>query len=139
MRTEKGRILHERGRSLPVSKGDIGDGGIYAASLAAVLRGELEGTRATAKTIMRWTGAGERTVKNWLGGSTGPSGEYLIKLMRHSDAVFTLVLQLSERTRVDDPNDMALARRHLLDALAALEGAIGRANVASNGTTTVVG
>jgi hypothetical protein len=87
---------------------------------------------------MRWTGAGERTVKTWLGGISGPRGEHLIRLMCHSDAVFTLVLRLSERTPVNGPDDIALARGHLLDALAALEGAIGRAKVASNGITPVV-
>jgi hypothetical protein len=75
---------------------------------------------------MRWIGAGERTVKTWLGGVSGPSGAHLVRLMLHSDAVFTLALRLSERTAVDGPDDIALARRHLLDALAALEAPIGR-------------
>lgn len=139
MRTEKGRILHEKGITLPVSRSGRDDGTTYAASLAAALRGELGGTSATAKTVMRWTGAGERTVKTWLGGVSGPSGKHLIRLMCHSDAVFTLVLRLSERTPADGPGNIALARGYLLDALAALEGATGRANVASNGITPVVG
>jgi hypothetical protein len=36
---------------------------------------------------MRWTGANERTVKNWLSGASGPSGEHLIQLVQQSDAV----------------------------------------------------
>ena len=97
MRTEKGRILHEKGITLPVSRSGRDDGRTYAASLAAALRVELEGTRGAAKTVMRWTGAGERTVKTWLGGTSGPSGEHLIRLMRHSDAVFAMVVRLSDR------------------------------------------
>ena len=103
MRTEQGRILHEKGIILPVSRRDRDDGRAHARSLAAALRVELGGTRAAAKTVMRWTGAGERTVKTWLGGISGPSAEHLIRLMRHSDAVFAVVLGLSDRNRSASP------------------------------------
>jgi hypothetical protein len=106
---------------------------MYAASLAAALRVELEGMRGAAKTVMRWTGAGERTVKTWLGGTSGPSGEHLIRLMQHSDAVFTMVLRLSDRTPVDVADDLTVVRQHLMDGLAALEGTMGRVDVASTG------
>ena len=82
MRSETGGTLHQKGRILPVCEGDGGGAECYIAAVAAVLRSELGGTRAAAKTLMRWTGAGERTVKAWLGGVSGPSGEHLIALMR---------------------------------------------------------
>jgi len=49
------------------------------------------------KTVMRWTGAGERTVKNWFAGSSGPSGQHLIALARHSDEVLAVLLALAGR------------------------------------------
>lgn len=46
---------------------------------------------------MRWTGANERTAKNWLSGNNGPSGEHLLGLMRNSELVFEYVLQRIDR------------------------------------------
>lgn len=46
---------------------------------------------------MRWTGASERTVKYWIAGERGPSGEHLIALARNSDIVFHMVLLLADR------------------------------------------
>ena len=123
MGTEKGRKLHRKGRTLHASGGDRGGGDAYAAALAAALRSELGGMRAAAKTLMRWTGAGERTAKAWLAGISGPSGDHLISLLRHSGAVFSAVLHLSGRSARRGRDDLALARRHLLDALDALDKA----------------
>ena len=125
MGTEKGRKLHRQGRTLHASGGDGGGGDAYAATLAAALRSELGGLRAAAKTLMRWTGAGERTAKAWLAGISGPRGDHLISLLRHSDAVFSAVLQLSGRATSSGRDDLALARRHLLDALAAIDKVTG--------------
>jgi hypothetical protein len=125
VRTEKGRKLHQKGRTLHASGGDGGGEDAYAATLAAALRSELGGMRAAAKTLMRWTGAGERTAKAWLAGISGPSGDHLISLLRHSDAVFATVLRMSGRAARSGRDDLALARRHLLDALAAIDKATG--------------
>jgi hypothetical protein len=46
---------------------------------------------------MRWTGANERTTKNWLSGTNGPSGEHLLEIMRNSDLVFEHVLPRIDR------------------------------------------
>jgi hypothetical protein len=51
---------------------------------------------------MRWTGASERTVKYWFAGERGPSGDHLIALARHSDAVLYVVLALAGRHIVDE-------------------------------------
>jgi hypothetical protein len=59
---------------------------------------------------MGWTGANERTAKNWLSGVNGPSGEHLLRLMRSSDRVFECVLMLSDRQSV-------LSRRKLEELL----------------------
>ncbi len=48
---------------------------------------------------MRWTGASDRTVKNWFSGANGPSGEHLSVLMEHSDCVFRALLHRTKRER----------------------------------------
>jgi hypothetical protein len=55
----------------------------YVTVVAAGLRRELGDTHQAIKTVMKWTGANERTVKNWLGGRYGPNGEHLIDLFRN--------------------------------------------------------
>ena len=57
------------------------------------------------KMAMRWTGASERTVKYWLAGERGPSGDHLIALARHSDAVLFVLLALAGRLVVEDGDD----------------------------------
>jgi hypothetical protein len=69
----------------------------YALVVAAALHDQLGDTHRAIKTIERWTGASERTVKNWLAGSSGPSGEHLVALARNSDEVFEAFLILSGR------------------------------------------
>ncbi|WP_342711272.1 hypothetical protein AAFG13_04740 [Bradyrhizobium sp. B124] len=81
-----------------------GDEGVtfstYATVIADILKSELGSSHQAHKTLMRWTGANERTAKNWLSGSNGPSGEHLLQLMRNSDRVFEFVLKLSHRPAV---------------------------------------
>jgi hypothetical protein len=43
----------------------------FAQAIAGALKEELA-RGASIKTIMSWTGAGERTVKEWLAGSNAP-------------------------------------------------------------------
>jgi hypothetical protein len=81
----------------------------YAAVIAAALMSELGDTHRAIKTVMRWTGTSERTVKNWFAGTSGPSGEHLIAIVRQSDAVFDSVMLLAGR------NEIAAAKR-LVDA-----------------------
>jgi hypothetical protein len=50
----------------------------------------LRGGRIRIKTVAGWTGANERTVKNWVSGRYGPCGSHLIMLMRHSDEVIEI-------------------------------------------------
>ena len=61
--------------------------GPYPLAIAYALKCELGSTHQAVKIIRRWTGAGERTVKNWLAGISGPSGQHLVDLIRHSDDV----------------------------------------------------
>jgi len=82
--------------------------------MSAALRRKLGGSRKAAKTLMRWTGASERTSKNWLAGPSGPNGLHLVLLMGFSDAVFETVLKLAKRTR-DDPSERVASARSLIE------------------------
>lgn len=76
------------------------DSAAYAAVVATALRRELGGTHRAVKTVRRWTGAGERTVTNWLTAEHGPSGPHLAMLSQHSDAVLEAFLIMSGRESV---------------------------------------
>ena len=69
----------------------------YPRAIAYALKCELGSTHQATKIIRRWTGAGERTVKNWLAGISGPSGQHLVELIRHSDDVLEVLLTLAGR------------------------------------------
>jgi hypothetical protein len=122
MALKKGNELPKRGNSLPL----LELGFAYEQVISAALRQELGRSRYTAKTLMRWTGAGARAAKHWLAGSAGPSGVHLIALMRNSDAVFEAVLKLAGRddhhlsdgTR--DAGDRMVELRGLLESAMAL-------------------
>ena len=73
------------------------DQAAYRKAIADTLRCELGPTHQAIKTVMRWTGASERTAKYWLSGERGPSGEHLIRLAQHSDAVLITILTMAER------------------------------------------
>ena len=94
----------------------------YESLIASALRRELGGSRRAIKTLERWTGATPRTAKNWLSGSTGPSGEHLMLLLRYSDEVFRTVLAEVNRERPAATERMAGARLLLADAISLLNG-----------------
>lgn len=69
----------------------------YSEAIASALRSELGDTHRAVKTVMKWTGASERAVKNWLSGERGPHGRYLVKILRHSDGALQTILAASRR------------------------------------------
>lgn len=85
----------------------------YATLIAQILRYELGNSHHALKTLMRWTGANERTAKNWLSGSNGPSGEHLLQLIRNSDVVFETVLRLADRKAVVSERKLDELRKSL--------------------------
>lgn len=98
MRIKKGTVVPKTGTNVHL-EADVAD---YRTAIAAALRDELSLTHRAVKTAMRWTGASERTVKYWIAGERGPSGEHLIALARHSDIVFHMVLMLANRQDDED-------------------------------------
>ncbi|CTQ34423.1 hypothetical protein [Jannaschia rubra] len=71
--------------------------GGFVEEIAAALKRSLGDSRAGVKTVAAWTGANEKTVKNWFSGTYGPSGVHLIALARHSDEVLSTFLAMAGR------------------------------------------
>jgi hypothetical protein len=72
----------------------------FAAEISSALNDAFGKTPAHIKIVATWTGANERTVKNWFAGNYGPSGEHLITLIKHSDAVLGVVLSMADRRQL---------------------------------------
>src|SRR4051794_1905189 len=81
--TPKGKDLPKMGKELPMPRAHTSRA--YALTIAEALTSELKGTHRAIKTVTKWTGASERTAKNWLSGRRGPSGQHLIVLLGKSD------------------------------------------------------
>lgn len=92
----------KKGKFFPTENGYTGNGrhkpdNWFADEIASALRRSLGDSRAGAKIVASWTGANEKTVKNWFAGRYGPSGEHLIALARHSDEVLGVFLAMAGR------------------------------------------
>ena len=110
-------MFPKKGNHFPSGVG----GATYPAAIAAALGAELGNSHQAAKTIMRWTGANERTVKNWLAGRRGPRGEHLLLLIRHSDSALETTLQLAGRDRIIAAKVLLDARNALADMVVQLD------------------
>jgi hypothetical protein len=106
-------MFPKKGKVLPNRDGRSHSEIQYPKAIAAALRRHLGSTHQAIKTVMRWTGASERTVKNWFAAKSGPSGEHLVALVRHSDEVFEALLLLADRKQ-------AVAAKRLVEARDAL-------------------
>lgn len=93
----------------------------YREAVGAALTYELDGVGWTAKATIKWTEASERTAKNWISGSYGPSDEHLIGLMKHSDAVLEVVLGLAESHEASAMERVLVARQELAEVLRILD------------------
>jgi hypothetical protein len=117
-------MFPKKGKGFPGTGGTRGELD-YAASIATALRGELGDSHQAIKTVMRWTGATDRTAKNWVTGIRGPTGEHLISLARHSDAVFEVIIRAAGRESLlialllIDAREKLAAALEILDQLVA--------------------
>jgi hypothetical protein len=110
-------MFPKKGKFFPDRERRAGTEIRFATVVGAALRDELRGTRHSAKTIMEWTGASERTVKNWLAKRSSPSAPHLVCLMRHSKKVLDAVLQAAGREHVLAGMDLAAARNLMAEAV----------------------
>jgi hypothetical protein len=117
-------MFPKKGNVFPRGSGERISGKRYAAAMAAALRTELGETHQAVKIVMRWTGANERTVKNWLAGDTGPSGEHLVGIIQHSDAALEAILLLAKRRPALSAERLLAVRNTLAEMLKKIETVI---------------
>ena len=96
----------------------------FAKSISTALREELGSSHIAAKTVMRWTGASERTAKNWLAGTCGPSGCHLILLARESDVIMATLIVLAGRELNISALSLISLKAGLMYAVNAIDEAI---------------
>jgi hypothetical protein len=104
-------------KSFPGTTRTTRQGVNYVSVVAAGLRKELGDTHRAVKTVIKCTGANERTVKNWLAGRYGPNGEHLVHLLRHSDEVFDAFLHLAGREQAIAGENLVTVREALAEVL----------------------
>lgn len=121
MAVKKGNFLPKKGNLLHIAGKPKSTTTSYEKVIAGALRQELASSNKTIKTMRRWTGAGESTVKNWVSGLRGPSGVHLVALMQNSDAVFKAVLIMARRREPSASDWIPGARTHLIELLGFLD------------------
>jgi hypothetical protein len=114
-------MLPKKGKKLHPARHRDGAGVDFTELIACALRDELGSSHQAIKTVMRWTGASERTVKYWFAGTTGPSGEHLVALARNSDEILRVFLVAAERSPSLVTLKLVELRSTLLEALAAID------------------
>ncbi|WP_106745422.1 hypothetical protein [Yoonia maritima] len=111
---KKGSLFHRECEGL-VSASE------YRKAISLALSQELGGAGRAAKETARWTGASERTAKNWISETYGPTGENLIELMRHSDTILDVVLVLAGRHEERLARRFTSARDEVAEVLRSLD------------------
>ena len=105
----------KKGKSFPKSGGDGPDDQVFAMKIASALRLELKDRNSRAKLVAGWTGANERTVKNWMLGRYAPCGRHLVMLVEHSDQVLNAVLLMAGRQELVLAGKVEDLRRKVLE------------------------
>jgi membrane protein required for beta-lactamase induction len=95
----------------------------FAQTIADVLKEELA-RGASIKTVMAWTGAGERTVKAWLADSNAPRAFQLECLIRSSEVVYERLMVRTGRKPVVNCEGLEALRGELIGLVEAIENAL---------------
>jgi hypothetical protein len=124
---KKGKSFPKKGKSFPKRDGNgisnfSPDDHAFALKIASALKSELKDRNSRAKLVAGWTGANERTVKNWISGRYAPSGRHLVVLAQHSDQVLNAILGMADRQDLLLARKIGNLRRQVLQ-LAAIIGA----------------
>lgn len=112
-------------RNVHDDRGSAQEKSSFAAEIAAALHRSLGSTRAGVKMVADWTGANEKTVKNWFSGRYGPSGEHLAVLVRHSDEVLNTFLVMAGRQDLMVAIKLAAAEQAIMELLIAVRSLAG--------------
>jgi hypothetical protein len=123
---KKGKSLPKKGKSFPKRAGDGGsdfnlDDRAFAMKIALALKSELKDRNSRAKLVAGWTGASERTVKNWVFGRYAPCGRHLMLLAQHSDQVLNAILSMADRQELLFARKVGDLRRKVLELAAIFE------------------
>jgi hypothetical protein len=70
-------MFTKKGKVFPVDAHAGNPALSYTAAIRAALREELGDSHRGVKVVMKWTGASERSAKNWLSGARGRRGSWL--------------------------------------------------------------
>ena len=97
-----------------------GDDRAFAMKIAAALRAELKDRNSRAKLVAGWTGANERTVKNWIVGRYAPCGRHLVVLAQHSDEVLSAILSMAGRQDLILAQNVEDLRRRIFELAAVI-------------------
>jgi hypothetical protein len=114
-------MFPKKGNLFPGGNDRENGSGKYASIIATALQKELGNSHRATKTVMRWTGASERTVKHWLAGHNGPGGAYLIVLMRESETVYEAVLAAAGRRDAIVAARVLAAHRTIAEVMALID------------------
>ena len=95
-----------------------------AGVIGKTLREELGSKQMAAIIVARWTGANEKTAKNWLARTRCPSGPHLISLARESEAVMAALLILAKRELNVSALSLISLKAGLMYAVNAIDEAI---------------
>ncbi len=130
---KKGRKVRPvSGITFPRSSGTVerSDSYDFKAVIAETLRETFGKSGRSIKTVMAYTGAGERAVKNWFEGKNGPNGENLVKLVRHSDEILEALLIMAEREDILAGKLLVDARDELVEMLEIIDELLADDSVA---------
>jgi hypothetical protein len=123
MGQERGMSFPKKGKSFPKRGGDgssdfsLDD---HAFAMKIGLSAELKNRNSRAKLVVGWTGANDRTVKNWISGRYAPCGRHLVVLAQHSDQVLTAILSMAGRQDLLLAREVEDLRRKVLELAAVI-------------------
>ena len=123
---KKGKSFPKKGKSFPKRGGNGGgdfslDDHAFAMKIASALKAELQDRNSRAKVVAGWTGANERTVKNWISGRYAPCGRHLVLLARNSNQVLNAILSMADRQELLLVRQAGDLRRRVLELAALME------------------
>ena len=112
--------FRKTGKFLHNSEGEAGEDA-FATMVARVLRGRFKERPASIKIVARWTGASERTVKNWFSGHCAPRGHFFRSLVLNCPEMLdAFLLSVGGGDRLASAKLMEV-QRVLKEALAQIE------------------
>jgi len=116
---KKGKSFPNGGRG--GGAGFSNDDQAFALKIASALKSELKDRNSRAKLVAGWTGANERTVKNWILGRYAPCGRHLVALAQHSDQVLSTILKMAGRENLLIARKIDDLRQKVLELADAME------------------